>query len=157
VVLWLASIYAVFGKDDPRLDLEFARDAAGYVLLQVRPALFPVVRNPTLSLANHKEILGDPPSPWMVAALVEAGKDLSFPAQADPAIAAWGECYAVEVGERAWLNLSFWYRWMDHFGLPRTIVTEGVGGQADGPDDARLLPRRFLASVRVCCGFSGVV
>jgi pyruvate,water dikinase len=146
---WLASVYAVFGgpRRDPRLDLEFARDAAGYVLLQVRPALFPLARNPTLSLANHKEILGDPPSPWMVAALVEAGRDLSFPARADPAIRDWGEAYAVEAGERAWLNVSFWYRWMDHFGLPRSLVTEGVGGHADGPCDARLLPGRFLAAV----------
>jgi pyruvate,water dikinase len=144
---FLRSVYAVFGRSDARLDLEFARDADGYVLLQVRPALFPVARNPTLSLANHKEILGDPPSPWMVAALVEAGRDLSFPAQADPTIRAWGETYAVEAGERAWLNVSFWYHWMDHFGLPRTLVTEGIGGQADGPTDARLLPGRFLGAV----------
>jgi pyruvate,water dikinase len=147
---WLASVYAVFGTGkagDRRLDVEFARDAAGYVLLQVRPALFPVARNPTLSLANHKEVLGDPPSPWMVAALVAAGEDLSFPALADLAIRSWGEVYAVEVAERAWLNLSFWYHWMDHFGLPRTMVTEGVGGQADGPADGRFLCRRFLASL----------
>jgi rifampicin phosphotransferase len=147
---WLASVHAVFGagrRGDPRIDVEFARDAAGYVLLQARPALFPVQRNPTLSLANHKEILGDPPSPWMVSALAEAGRDLSFPALADPAIRDWDEVYAVEVGERAWLNVSFWYRWMDHFGLPRTLVTEGVGGHADGPADARLLPGRFFASI----------
>jgi hypothetical protein len=147
---WLASVYAVFGTGkggDPRLDLEFARDAAGYVLLQVRPALFPLARNPTLSLANHKEILGDPPSPWMVSALVEAGRDLTFPALADPAVRGWDEAYAVEAGERAWLNVSFWYRWMDHFGLPRTLVTEGVGGHADGPADGRLLPGRFVAAV----------
>ncbi len=150
---WLASVHAVFGRRDPRLDVEFARDAGGYVLLQVRPALFPVRRNPTLSLANHKEILGDPPSPWLVSALVEAGRDLSFPARADPAIRGWGEAYAVEAGERAWLNVSFWYRWMDHFGLPRTLVTEGVGGHADGPADRRLLPGRFVAALPRLLGF----
>src|SRR4029077_941703 len=136
-------------------DVEFARGAAGYVLLQVRPALFPLTRNPTLSLANHKEILGDPPSPWMVSALVEAGRDLSFPALADPAIRTWGESYAVEAGERAWLNVSFWYRWMDHFGLPRSLVTQGVGGHADGPADQRWLPGRFLASVPRLLWFQG--
>lgn len=156
---FLASIYRVFGKPhgDARLDMEFARDGSGYVLLQVRPALFPVARNPILSLANHKEILGDPPSPWMVSALVEAGKDLSFPALADPAIAQWDEAYAVEAGERAWLNVSFWYRWMDHFGLPRSMVTEGIGGQTEGPADERLILPRFLRSIprlawfQVCC------
>jgi pyruvate,water dikinase len=147
---WLASIYRVFGKGaggDQRLDMEFARDGQGYILLQVRPALFPVARNPLLSLANHKEVLGDLPSPWMVSALVEAGRDLSFPALADPAIKQWDEAYAIEAAERAWLNVSFWYRWMDHFGLPRTVVTEGIGGHADGPADGRILPGRFLMSL----------
>lgn len=153
---WLYAVHAVFGTaagGDQRLDLEYARDDAGFILLQVRPALFPLRRNPTLSLANHKEILGDPPSPWIVSALVAAGRDLSFLATADPAIGLWDETYAVEVGERAWLNVSFWYRWMDHFGLPRTLVTEGVGGQADGPEDGRILRGRFLASVPRLLGF----
>jgi len=156
---FLASIYRIFGKPhgDARLDLEFARDASGYILLQVRPALFPVARNPILSLANHKEILGDPPSRWMVAALVEAGKDLSFPALADPAIAGWNEAYAVEAGERAWLNVSFWYRWMDHFGLPRSMVTEGIGGQTERAADNRSILPRFVRSIpwlvrfQLCC------
>jgi hypothetical protein len=50
---WLAAVHRPFRKESPRIDLEFARDARGWVLLQVRPALFPVVRNETLSLANH--------------------------------------------------------------------------------------------------------
>jgi phosphohistidine swiveling domain-containing protein len=140
-------VFGTGSRGDQRLDLEFARDAAGYVLLQVRPALFPVQRNPTLSLANHKEIMGDPPSPWLVSALVEAGQDLSFPARADPVIGTWGEAYAVELAGRAWLNVSFWYRWMDHFGLPRTVVTEGVGGHAERPADARPIPLRLLRSI----------
>lgn len=147
---WLSALYRVFGvgrHGDARLDLEFARDASGFILLQVRPALFPVARNPILSLANHKEILGDLPSPWIVSALVEAGKDLSFLSRADPVIGTWDEAYAVEVGGRAWLNVSFWYRWMDHFGLPRSLVTEGVGGQTEGPADQRIIGRRFLVSI----------
>ena len=61
---WLRAVYAVFGAGaggDRRLDVEFARDAAGYVLLQVRPALFSVVRNPTLTQANSRETCGDLP------------------------------------------------------------------------------------------------
>src|SRR5262249_33828555 len=44
---WLAAVYRVFGgkKGDPALDVEFSRDERGYVLLQVRPLLFPVRRN----------------------------------------------------------------------------------------------------------------
>jgi pyruvate,water dikinase len=147
---WLRQVYRVFGegkRGDPRLDIEFARDACGFVLLQVRPALFPVARNEVLTLANHKETLGDSPSPWIVSALVEAGRDLSFLEAVNPVIGRWDETYAVELAEQAWLNLSFWFRWMDHFGLPRTLATRGVGGDLGGPEDSRLLPRRFLPAV----------
>src|SRR5204863_8868318 len=107
---WLSRVYAVFGGPggDPRLDVEFARDERGYVLLQVRPALFPVKRNPLLTQANLKETFGDWPSPWTVSAVVEAGRDLSFLASIDPAFREWGEVFSVEVGERAWANLSLW-------------------------------------------------
>ncbi|HEX6037677.1 PEP-utilizing enzyme [Longimicrobium sp.] len=146
---WLARVYAVFGRGarggTEAIDIEFARDRAGYVLLQVRPALFPVARNETLSLANHKEILGDPPSPWIASVLGAAGREvLSFFAEVDPAVAAWGDAYAVEVGERAWMNFSFFYRLMDHWGLPRAFVTEGVGGEGGPPEDGRVIPGRFL-------------
>ncbi|HEX9941089.1 MAG TPA: PEP-utilizing enzyme [Thermoanaerobaculia bacterium] len=142
---WLAAVHRPFRKDSPRIDVEFARDERGYVLLQVRPALFPVVRNETLSLANHREILGDPPSPWIASVLTAAGREvLSFFAAADPEVARWGEAYAVGLAERAWMNFSFFFRLMDHWGLPRTFVTEGVGGEGGGPADRRLLFGRFV-------------
>ena len=48
---WLVRVYHVFGgrRGDPRIDVEFSRDDAGFILLQVRPALFPVRRNPLLT------------------------------------------------------------------------------------------------------------
>jgi pyruvate,water dikinase len=142
---WLAAVHAPFRRRAPRIDVEFARDAQGYILLQVRPALFAVARNPTLSLANHREILGDPPSPWIASVLIEAGRDvLSFFAAADPVVAEWGEVYAVDLAERAWMSFSFFFRLMDHWGLPRTFVTEGVGGEGDGPADRQILPARFI-------------
>ena len=73
---WLATVHRPFRTEVPRIDLEFARDRRGWILRQVRSALFPVARNGTLSLANHKEILGDPPSPWIVSVLVEAGREV---------------------------------------------------------------------------------
>lgn len=146
---WLTSIYRVFGREarggTEGIDLEFARDEAGYVLLQVRPALFPVARNETLSLANHKEILGDPPSPWIASVLGQSGREvLSFFSEVDPAVASWGDAYAVEIGERAWMNFSFFFRLMDHWGLPRAFVTEGVGGEGGDAEDRRVVARRFL-------------
>jgi pyruvate,water dikinase len=142
---WLAKVCAVF-KSDRRIDIEFACDADGYVLLQARPALFPIRRNPLLSLTNHKEILGDPPSPWIVSVLIESGRDLSFMSIPDPAIREWDESYAVELAGRAWMNLSYWFRWMDHFGLPRSMVTRNFGGLAI-PDDSGMRWRRLIPSV----------
>ncbi|HEX8687904.1 MAG TPA: hypothetical protein VF654_15450, partial [Pyrinomonadaceae bacterium] len=146
---WLARVYRVFGREarggTEGIDVEFARDEAGYVLLQVRPALFPVARNETLSLANHKEILGDPPSPWIASVLGVSGREvLSFFGEVDPAVASWRDAYAVEIGERAWMNFSFFFRLMDHWGLPRAFVTEGVGGEGGPAADRRATLRRLL-------------
>jgi rifampicin phosphotransferase len=146
---WLVSVHEVFGREarggKEGIDVEFARDAAGYVLLQVRPALFPVARNETLSLANHKEILGDPPSPWIASVLGESGREvLSFFGEVDPAVARWRDAYAVEIGERAWMNFSFFFRLMDHWGLPRAFVTEGVGGEGGSAEDRQVIAPRFL-------------
>jgi rifampicin phosphotransferase len=147
---WLDAVYAVFGAGrggDRRIDIEYARDARGYLLLQVRPALFPLRRNQTLTLANHKETLGEAPSPWIVSALVEAGHNPAFLTRMNPAYRHWEEPYAVELAGQAWLNLSLWARWMDHFGLPRTLATAGVGGDLGCPADGRPLRARFLSSV----------
>ncbi|HEX8691100.1 MAG TPA: PEP-utilizing enzyme [Longimicrobium sp.] len=151
---WLARVYRVFGREarggTEGIDVEFARDEAGYVLLQVRPALFPVARNETLSLANHKEILGDPPSPWIASVLGVSGREvLSFFGEVDPAVASWRDAYAVEIGERAWMNFSFFFRLMDHWGLPRAFVTEGVGGEGGPAADRRATLRRLLRKAPV--------
>lgn len=145
---WLVAVHRPFRSEAPRIDLEFARDEHGWILLQVRPALFPLVRNETLSLANHKEILGDPPSPWITSVVVAAGREvLSYFAAVDPEVGRWEEAYALPLAERAWMNFSFFFRLMDHWGLPRTFVTEGVGGEGGGPADRKLLLKRFLGKI----------
>ncbi|MEM7305883.1 MAG: PEP-utilizing enzyme [Planctomycetota bacterium] len=144
---WLARVADVFADELAlgALDLEIAEVGARYTLLQVRPALFDVRRNPVLSLANHREILGDPPSPWIVSVLGDAGRRaLDFFAAVDSEVGRWRESYAVVAGGRAWLNMSFFFRLMDRWGLPRTMVTEGIGGEASGASDGRLVWRRFL-------------
>jgi pyruvate,water dikinase len=146
---WLLRLQRLFGG---RIDIEWARpyawEAPEPVLLQVRPALFPIRRCQTLSLANHKEILGDPPSPWMVGVVTEVGRPvMRFFEAIDPPTAAWEEAYAIELAGRAWLNFSAFFRLMDRWGLPRTMVTDGVGGDAEGPADGRWIPRRLVASI----------
>jgi pyruvate,water dikinase len=147
---WLRALYAVFGAEaggDRRIDVEFARDAEGYVLLQVRPALFPLARNPTLTVANHKETLGEHPSPFTVSAMVEAGHDMAFWCQLNPACARWDEVYAIELAGAAWMNVSLWFHWLDHFGLPRTLLTSAIGGYPATPADARIILGRLVRSL----------
>jgi pyruvate,water dikinase len=148
---WLARVQAVFGGT---IDIEWARPAQDAreapVLLQVRPALFPIRRNETLSLANHKEILGDPPSPWMVGVIADVARPvLRFFEAVDPAIKDWDERYAVDLAERGWLNFSVFFRMMDRWGLPRTMVTEGIGGESGGPADSRWYVSRLIGSLPV--------
>ncbi len=145
---WLKRVGRVFRRElagSGTLDIEFTRDGDAFTLLQARPARFALRRNPRLSLANHREILGDPPSPWVVSALEQAGSDaLRYFAEVDPEVGRWNERYALALGGRAWLNFSFFFRLMDHWGLPRAFVTQGVGGHGDGPLDARIDLARFL-------------
>jgi pyruvate,water dikinase len=147
---WLSSVYAVFGPPggDRRLDVEWARDAAGYVLLQVRPALFPVLRNELLTLANIKETLGDPPSPWTVSGMVEAGRGMHFMRTVDAELDSWEEDMSVELAGRAWINVSVWYRYLDSMGLHRTMFSRLLGGVVPGPADSRVSPGRFLRNGR---------
>ena len=145
----LCRIHSVFGG---RIDVEWAIPEGECnkdpVLLQVRPALFAIRRCETLSLANHKEILGDPPSPWMVGVINDIGRPvMRFFEAIDPVIADWEEPYAIELADRGWLNFSVFFRIMDRWGLPRTLVTEGIGGESGGPDDSRMLPGRFVKSL----------
>lgn len=136
---FLERIAAIFARDLAEsgcLDIEFAADGTRYTLLQVRPVRFQVARNPLLSLANHREILGDLPSPWVLTALERAGSGaLGYFARIDSEIARWGEAYAVRAAGRAWLNFSVFFRMMDRWGLPRAFVTEGIGG-AQGAESA---------------------
>lgn len=143
---WLQMVWQAFPGNDA-IDIEWALTETGYVLLQSRPALFPVKRNRIVSLANHKEIMGDPPSPWITSCLEKASAGAAdFFARADPATATWDEPYAIILAERAWMNFSFFFRLMDRWGLPRTMVTESVGGAVTGPADSRIDVKRLLLS-----------
>lgn len=145
--IWLERLHALFRF--PVLDIEYARDASGYLLLQARPALFPVRRNYTLSLSNHRETLGEIPSAWVASILAAGGHEgiLRYFGRLDPEIGTWGEPYAVVLGGRAWMNLSFFWRILDRFGIPRTAVTRGIGGPGPAAADARPIGGRLLRSL----------
>lgn len=143
---WLKKLGRAFPGN---IDVEWGRPATGgRILLQCRPALFPIRRNETLSLANHKEILGDPPSPWMVGLLAAAARPvMGYFEAVEPAMKGWDEPYAVILAERAWLNFSAFYRLMDAWGLPRSMVTAGVGGEGGGAADGWLVWGTFVRAI----------
>ncbi len=155
---WLVRLHKLLGGPvDVEWAIPWAWGNPEPVLLQARPALFPIRRSETLSLANHKEILGDPPSPWMVGLLVEVARPvMGFFERVDPEVATWEEPYAVELGERAWMNFSAFFRLMDHWGLPRSMVTRGVGGEVAGPLDDKLdlgrVARKLPTLIRKAAG-----
>jgi pyruvate,water dikinase len=149
--VWLASVYSVFGIEahggDLRLDMEFARDETGYVLLQVRSALFPVRRNEILTQANSKETLGETPSPWIASAFTEAAGDPQLWQALDPRIANWHEPAIVVLGGRVWLNMCFLFRGTESLGLPRKYALRTLGGDVEGTAAEPLALGRFLLSL----------
>jgi phosphohistidine swiveling domain-containing protein len=142
---WLLRIHRLLGGP---LDVEWTETARGErILLQARPALFPVRRCETLSLANHRETLGDLPSPWITGVYSELGHPvLELARRADPSLPDWNEPYAIRLAGRAWVNFSSLFRLMDRWGLPRTLVCRTLGGESAGSLDHRFLPGAFLRS-----------
>jgi hypothetical protein len=96
---WLLRIHRLLGG---AIDVEWTEGPGGErILLQARPALFTVRRDPTLSLANHRETLGNVPSPWIVGVYAEVGNPvMELARRADPALPDWGEPYAVRLAGR---------------------------------------------------------
>ncbi len=139
---WLRQVHRLFSGP---IDIEWTEtDEGRRTLLQVRPALFPVRRNETLSRANYKEVLGDPPSPWIVGIVGSLGNPvLDVARRADPHVPGSDEPYVVELGERPWLNYSALFRLMDYWGVPRSVVCRGLGGAGTGPGDGRFAHGRF--------------
>ena len=140
------------------VDVEWTEARDGQrILLQARPALFPVKRNETLSLANNKETLGDLPSPWIIGVYSELGHPvLDLARRADPSLPDWNEPYAVSLAGRAWVNYSSLFRLMDRWGLPRTLVSRTLGGASTGPRDSRFILRNFLGSLLNLAGMACV-
>ncbi|HEV3121196.1 MAG TPA: PEP-utilizing enzyme, partial [Isosphaeraceae bacterium] len=143
---WLLGLHRLVGGS---VDVEWALPAGGKdderILLQARPTHFAIRRCETLSLANHQEILGDLPSPWIVGVIADVSPPvLSYLQSLEPAIASWQETYSVELAERAWVNFSLFFRLMDHWGLPRSLVTQGVGGAASPCRGDGLVRGRFV-------------
>ena len=111
-------------------DVEWADDGEHCWLVQVRPVTAPPVRDEALTLANHREILPDPPSVLMTSLVAGASRDLfSYWRGFAPDLPA-GRPFVDELAGRPLINLSLLVDTMRRLGLPTTFVTDSIGGSS---------------------------
>ncbi|MEE8601564.1 PEP-utilizing enzyme [Euzebya tangerina] len=149
----------VLGNPDPAVgwdvepsagwDVEWADDGETCWLLQVRPLLQPTIRNETLTLANHAEILPDLPSDFMTSLIVECGpRLLEWYGSLDPRLPVQRDLMVERAG-RPLLNNSLLQDILRTWGLPTSLLADSMGGEADGEP---LSPARLARSLPALLG-----
>lgn len=128
-------------------DIEWADDGQVCWLVQVRPATRPTRRNEAFTYANLKEILPDPPSPYMTSIVAASSGDLfSYYRHFDPLLPTNRSMVELFAG-RPLFNITLLTDVMRWWGLPTRLVTNSIGGWADA--EVSLRPRRFLGKTPV--------
>ncbi|MCU0228667.1 MAG: PEP-utilizing enzyme [Bryobacterales bacterium] len=145
----LRKVRCVFGDED--WDVEWADDGKVCWLLQVRAITRPTIRNDFFTMANHREILPDPPS-WFMTSLVARCADslFSYYRQFDARLPGQRRFIEVLHG-RPLLNLSLLLDMMRMWGLPSRLVTDSIGGAGNHPGlpSFGFHPGRLLRSVPI--------
>lgn len=124
--LLLRDVRKVFGEGD--WDIEWADDGASCYLVQIRPVTRRSRRNEAFTLANHREILPDLPSPFMTSLIASCADRLfDYYREFDSTLPSGRPFIEVFAG-RPFINLSLLCEMMRIFGLPTTLVTRNIGG-----------------------------
>ncbi len=124
----LAGVRREFGEGD--WDIEWADDGRVCWLIQLRPITRACRRNEAFTVANHKEILPDPPSRLMASVIREAsGQLFAFYRSFEPDLGQGRQVIELFEG-RPLLNLSLFCDMMRRWGLPTTLVTDNIGGES---------------------------
>ncbi len=125
-------------------DVEWADDGTTCWLLQVRPITAPLLRDETFTIANHREILPDPPSVFMTSLIADASPELfDWYRRFDPSLPTHRHFIEVFDG-RPLINLSLVTDFVRSLGLPSRLVTDSIGGTDEvgsGPRPIRLARR----------------
>lgn len=112
-------------------DIEWADDGTTCYLVQARPVTRPTRRNEAFTIANHKEILPELPSPLMTSVVAACADDLfAYYRNFDPTLPKNRPFIEVFYG-RPYINLSLLSEMMRIFGLPTNLVTDNIGGSTD--------------------------
>lgn len=139
----IASVRNLFG--DNEWDIEWADDGSTCWLLQIRPITTPPRRNEAFTYANIREIMPDPPSLFMSTIVARSSADLfAYYRQFDstlPQNRPMIEMFTM----RPLFNISLLVDMMRWWGLPSSLVTNSIGGQADQESQLNL-PRFLLKS-----------
>lgn len=131
-------------EGDEPWDIEWADDDTSSWLLQVRPITAPVVRDELFTLANHREILPDPPSVLMSSIIMSNGRRLQGPGSMLGEATKRRGYFAMFDG-RPYINQSITIDLVRALGLPSALVSESLGG--DDLDPVSLSPRRIALSL----------
>ena len=131
-------------------DVEWADDGSACWLVQIRPLLRPTVRNETLTLANHAEILPDLPSDFMTSVIIECGpRLLEWYTSLDSRLPT-GRDLMVERAGRPLLNASLLQDILRTWGLPTSLLADSMGGTSDTtPLSLTRMTRSIPALLRV--------
>jgi rifampicin phosphotransferase len=125
-------------------DIEWADDGERCWLVQVRPITRRTLRNELFTMANHREILPDPPSRFMTTLIGACAQDLfSYYRRFDRRLPADRPFIEILHG-RPLINLSLLLDMMHLWGLPSRLVTNSIGGDTEageqfGPHAGRLV------------------
>ena len=141
----LRDVRSVFG--DERWDIEWADDGMRCWLVQIRPVTVSPLRNETFTIANHREILPDPPSVFMTSLIADGSPELfDYYRRFDPGLPT--DRHFIEVFDgRPLINLSLMVDFMRSLGLPTRLVTDSIGGSDEGGSGLR--PRRMVRRLPV--------
>ncbi|MEM7116231.1 MAG: PEP/pyruvate-binding domain-containing protein [Chloroflexota bacterium] len=140
----LRDVRRLFKQAGSDWDIEWADDGQVCWLLQVRPVTRPPRRNEAFTYANLKEIMPDPPSPFMTSIVTESAVGFfDWYRQFDSTLPT-NRRMVETFYERPLFNISLLTDMMRHWGLPTTLVTNSIGGSADREVGFKL--GRFLAS-----------
>ncbi|MEM8532683.1 MAG: PEP-utilizing enzyme [Chloroflexota bacterium] len=143
----LRDVRQVFGAHD--WDIEWADDGDRCWLIQIRSITGMTRRNEAFTVANHKEILPDPPSRFMTSLVASCANGLfAYYRRFDPELPLRRPF--IEVFEdRPFINLSLMTDMMRILGLPSHLVTNSIGGEStqdSGVNIGRVLRKSLVLS-----------
>lgn len=128
---------------DEAWDIEWADDGVDCWLLQIRPVTAPIARDEIFTLANHREILPDPPSVFMSSIIMANGRRLGGPGGLMRPMLEHRSQFEMFDG-RPYINQSLATDFVRSLGMPTSLLNESFGG--DDVDDAGANPLRMVRS-----------